>query len=29
VVGFLTEQGLRASGPARSFSVEKIDERIA
>src|SRR6266542_1164687 len=27
VVGFLTEQGLRASGPARSFSVEKIDER--
>jgi hypothetical protein len=29
VVGFLTEQGLRAAGPARSFSAEKIDERIA
>jgi hypothetical protein len=29
VVGFLTEYGLRASAPAASFSVEKIDERIA
>jgi hypothetical protein len=29
VVGFLTEHGLRAASPAPSFSVEKIDERIA
>jgi hypothetical protein len=29
VVGFLTEYGLRASAPAASFSVEKIDERVA
>jgi hypothetical protein len=29
VVGFLTEGGLRAAGPATSFSVKQIDERIA
>jgi len=29
VVGFLTEYGLRASAPAASFSLEKIDERSA
>jgi len=29
VVGFLTEAGLRATGPAASFSFEKIDERVA
>ena len=29
VVGFLTEAGFRPVGPAGSFSVEKIDERIA
>ena len=29
VVGFLTETGLRAAAPSASFSVEKIDERIA
>ena len=29
VVGFMTHSGLRASAPAASFSVERIDERIA
>jgi hypothetical protein len=29
VVGFMTHSGFRASAPAPSFSVEKIDERIA
>ena len=29
VVGFLTEAGLRATGPAASFSFEQIDERAA
>ena len=28
VVGFMTHSGFRASAPAASFSVEKIDERI-
>jgi len=28
VVGFMTYSGFRASAPAASFSVEKIDERI-
>jgi hypothetical protein len=29
VVGFLTEAGFRAAGPAASFSIEKVDERVA
>jgi len=29
VVGFMTHSGLRAAGPAASFSAEKVDERIA
>ena len=29
VVGFMTHSGFRSSAPARSFSVEKIDERVA
>ena len=29
VVGFMTHSGFRASAPAASFSVEKIDERVA
>jgi hypothetical protein len=29
VVGFVTEGGLRAAGPAASFSAKQIDERIA
>ena len=29
VVGFMTHSGFRASTPAASFSVEKIDERVA
>jgi hypothetical protein len=29
VVGFMTHFGFRASAPAASFSVERIDERVA
>jgi hypothetical protein len=29
VVGFMTHSGFRASVPAASFSVERMDERIA
>lgn len=29
LVGFLTEFGFQTSGPAASFSVEQVDERVA